>query len=393
MKKIKLKISENLENILNQINSPISKLLLSNISQDLLLEDHIDYLDISNADNSKISYLNIERLNKILEREMNIWTSYNLRYQSKPGSLLGKIFKPNTLNNKVVEDFSNHFKSIVNKERRKLSVVEGNDIKFWYDGDNYSNDGCGSLNNSCMKYESCQDFLDFYLDNNLKMVILTQDNLLVGRALLWEATDEDGNCLKVMDRIYTIDDGEFLPTFKEWAKNNNYLYRQTQNWNNPLFWIQNDQVVLKKMEIQLKNWINYSYPYLDTFKFFDRDNGILYNYIPSNFYQLNSSILISTDGCLVDNMSLVLDDIDLIYISRDQCHFLQNENIYTSYDNLVWSDIIDRYILKTDATYNDLIEDYIYFHMDRNPPKVIDYLNKQKIEDLRTVDPLYLEIN
>lgn len=384
MESKRLQISENLRNILIDMSDrcDLAKMLISDIKMEYLIQDHVDFIDLASSDNNKLSYLTKERISKIDKDGLNFWTSINLRYQSKPGALLGKIFNKNILDNKRVENFVNLFKSIVAGDKYNFTIVDGSQIKSWYSGQYYSSNS-GSLGNSCMKHDGCQNFFDIYINNNVKMLIMTDsDGMLFGRALIWEAIDDlTGNLVKVLDRIYTINDDELSPIFKKWATKNDYIYRQNQNWTSSLHWVESGNVVEKRMSIKLSSWDFNAYPYLDSFKFFNKNTGVLTNYIPDGFIDDRTcKVLISAEGKYLDNSTLVMDDITHYFIHRNDCARLENEGIYTSYDNVFYSSIMNKYILRTDGIYCEEIDDHIYLVWERNPEHVQEFVSKRKEE-------------
>jgi hypothetical protein len=405
MKPKKIQISDRLKNILIEMEDrcDLSKMLLSEIKGEYLINDHVDFIDLSTSDSGKLSYLNKERISKIEKDGLDFWKSINLRYQSKPGSLLTKIFNNSILNNRNVENFSNLFKATISGDKYNFKIVAGSDIKTWYDGEYYANHS-GSLGNSCMKHEGCQKFFDIYIKNNVKMLIMTDsDDMLVGRALIWEAIDDlTGNPLKVLDRIYTINDDELSPIFKKWATTNGYIYRQNQNWISSLHWIESGNVTEKKMSIKLDKWEFGAYPYLDSFKFLNLNTGVLTNYIPDGFIDNRScKVLIDAGGRFLDSNTLVVDDITHYFIHRNDCAWLENENIYTSYENVNHSRLLNRYILRTDSLYVEEIDDYIYLSWERNPEEAQKFVTderervrkyreeKEKERELKKIHPVF----
>jgi hypothetical protein len=125
-----------------------------------------------------------------------------------------------------------------------------------------------------MRYPSCQDYFDIYVQNPevCKMLIyLNEYNELRGRALLW--TLSDGK--KYMDRIYTSKDS-YETLFLKWGNKNDYSKTIT-----------NSSVVnVKPGDYEL-------YPYMDTFQCYDADEGKLSN---SNIFQRPYAQLDETDG-------------------------------------------------------------------------------------------------
>jgi len=181
------------------------------------------------------------------------------RFLNKILTEIQKSNKHINFNAKDVETIVNLYKAHNEFNRNAFDyfkIVEGEEIKKWYLASNYAN-GCGTLNNSCMRLEKCQDFFDIYTnpENNVKMLILTNsDNKLIGRCLLWET--EQG---KYMDRIYSND--HILNLFKKWADENEYNLTHYKN----------SQCDDKGLTVKVKVDFNKLFPYLDSFRFMTFD--------------------------------------------------------------------------------------------------------------------------
>lgn len=200
------------------------------------------------------------------------------RFLTKILTELQKDNKYLKFNAKDIETFVNLYKSHNAFNRNAFDyfkIVEGDEIKKWYLEKTYAS-GCGTLNNSCMRLDKCQDFFDMYtnLDNNVKMLILTnEEDKLIGRCLLWET--EKG---KYMDRVYSND--HIVNLFKKWAEQNEY---DLTHYNNS----QNNQLSTK-----IKVDFNKPFPYLDSFRFMvfnedDQNNtATLYTQDPGKRYFL-----------------------------------------------------------------------------------------------------------
>jgi hypothetical protein len=161
-----------------------------------------------------------------------------------------------------VEQFTNKFVSTVEYKLKALDyfrIISGGEIKHWYLSDNYAGQ-TGQLGQSCMRYSHCQEYFDIYLDNPevCQLVIFTDPkDKLLGRALLW--TLEDGNLY--MDRIYTTRDSN-IELFCKWGTLNGYK-KQYPNSN------------YLKVKITPKSYE--LYPYMDTFKYYKPEEGLLSN--------------------------------------------------------------------------------------------------------------------
>ena len=241
-------ISYELDLVLEQIkdNSEVARLLLRKRHPiENLVDNHINYISISNSDKTKISYLTSERSQNIIssspygEGADELWSS-SRRFHVKPGAFISKLFK--NIQPKEVENFSQLFKNAQNNITSTFKIVSGSDILHYYHHTSYLRES-GSLGNSCMKYDLSQDYLDLYTDNTDKismLIMVDKNSKLIGRALLWSNDD-----VKIMDRIYTIDDETYQYHFKKWADDNGYWYKKEQKWNNTLFFESKGKTIYK----------------------------------------------------------------------------------------------------------------------------------------------------
>lgn len=163
-----------------------------------------------------------------------------------------------------VEKFVNKFISLMEYKHNALDyfrIITGGEIKHWYLFDNYSGK-TGQLGQSCMRYDNCQEFFDIYSDNpNVCQLLIFVDmnDKLLGRALLWKL--EDGS--KFMDRIYTTRDSN-IDLFVKWGKENGYTKHYERTSNNNL-----------SVKVEPKDYAQY--PFMDTFKYYKPEDGILSN--------------------------------------------------------------------------------------------------------------------
>ena len=201
------------------------------------------------------------------------------RTEIKISKLINKIITDTFFTTKDRELFVNSIKSAVQSLKKTFKVVSGQDIKTYYDGSKHSSDA-GTLGNSCMRHSKCQDYLDIYSRNPdvCKLLVLVDgEDKVHGRALLWDLyKSEPTGIEKFMDRIYFIQEYD-LDTFKRWAKENGYIYKEENNYRNLAGVVMPDSSI-----IQAKMWVKCSgkytkYPYLDTFRLYDPKTGILEN--------------------------------------------------------------------------------------------------------------------
>ena len=360
----KITISPELKELLNEISDSLVAQLL--LKEDHLIEDladdFVNFISLSKKDKTKISYLPKERSEGLTEEEC---FSTSKRIMAKPGGFVSKVFK--NIPEKEVEKFSTLFRSEVTKPKLNFKVVEGSEIKNYYLYSSYADRNGGSLHASCMKHNSCQSFLDIYVDNPdvCKMVLLFDSeefaegdyydsNRIVGRALLWNF-----DTYKLMDRIYTINDEKYQFYFKQWATKSGYLFKTQQNWFNTKFFEKlGDKQQKLELSLILKNKSFDYFPYMDTFKFIDYE-GVLYNYQPEgkNFYTLTD-----TSGRRNGYDHLVTDFLDDVLRYRGDAIRLDylGKNKWTHPDNCRYSDVMDRYILKDHCVKEPNLNDWIF---------------------------------
>jgi len=363
--------SYDLDCVLEQIkdNSEVARLLLKQRHPiENLVDNHINYISISNSDKTRISYLTPERLDALLSNGEDVWTS-SKRFHIKPGAFISKIFK--NIHPKEVENFSQLFRNVQNKITTNFKIVSGSNILHYYHYNSYLSES-GSLGNSCMKYDSCQDYLDLYTDNTDKismLVMVTDDRRLIGRALLWQIDD-----IKIMDRIYTIDDETYQYHFKKWADDNGYLYKKEQKWNNTLFFESKGKTIQKEIFFNLKSFKFNHYPYMDTFKFLNTNDGVISN-IPKT---IDDRTLLSTDGSTYGHDYLTMCQKSKLFYTYDDTTYLDYLSIRVWSGLTVYSDVYDISILKEDATFDDSINDWIFKDDDLNNHVVLEKVRENR---------------
>jgi hypothetical protein len=195
---------------------------------------------------------------------------------------------------KDYEEFVNYYKAANTKKDYKFELVKGKQIAKYYDEENYASEK-GDLGNSCMKYESCQDYFDIYTKNEDKcslLVYLDSDNQVLGRALIWKLDKSPCDSKQFMDRIYTANDSDRLKFF-EWANSNNCLtkYKNNSETEDSYFFKYKGQLLLGEIRVELKKIDFDEYPYVDTLRFLNKKEKYI-----SNIASKGNLILDNTDG-------------------------------------------------------------------------------------------------
>jgi hypothetical protein len=267
--------------------------LITNLFINFEFENEINFIASSDF-NDKITYLPMAKFSDDID--FDPYSRGTGRVTLKVGRFLNK-FIPTEIMDKFgisksdIESFVNLYKSWFDKSKYTIKVVEGEEIREWYNEANYfapNDSGIGTLWNSCMRYQKRLKFLDLYCKNpNIKMLVMLQqvgDQTKVrARALLWENVNvlkdfsgELPDTIKIMDRIYSVFDSDVI-TFKKWANENGYIPKYEQNAKSHQFFDIKGEIVRIRCSIDLQNSkLNY-YPYLDTFPYFNWGTGVVSN--------------------------------------------------------------------------------------------------------------------
>jgi hypothetical protein len=252
----------------------------------------------------------------------------------KLGKLVNSIF-PGKYTAKQVEEFVNKYKSKAIDEK-KFELVEGAKIIHWYNSDNYKYEDA-SIGSSCMRYSRCRNYFGIYTENvGICKLLILKDNdnedEILGRALVWKYSDismdrtEIGNAEWYMDRVYVGKD-IYYEDFREYAIANNWLYRASGGYGDSDVNYNSEGYGNVDIEVKLDYYEFDNYPYMDTFKRLDIDEGILYND----------------------------DDTD----TRD-CYILEDTHGGYQDTNGKWSSYYETTIPEDDAIYSEPLDTYIY---------------------------------
>jgi hypothetical protein len=392
-KDLPFKISDRLEKLLLTINHPIAKDIIfhsefsKNMESITLIDYDDDEIDKFLFSNSSKIYDDIYKKHQDQEKDFSLKTDYE-KYNSieyyflfnkslyynfnrttiKIGKLIKKIFsnkfKDNGDPGNDIESFVNEIKSIRNLTFNNFDIVEGDDIIKYYNSDSYDSEAFegSTLGNSCMRHDRCSSYIEFYANNDVKLIIQYSDKdrkIIKGRALLWDVyVDDSEDTKKYMDRIYTIYDYD-ADLFRKFAIKNKFLFRKDNSSvkiYNPIDDTNVEHILKTKDDIKL----NTNYPYMDTLRYLyvNKDNNFL----------INKKITKPVDNKFIYELSDTYGD----YMIIDN-----NEKIYVEYygesyyeDDLIWCDYGESWRLPNDAVYivnvelyatTEYAEDNLYF--------------------------------
>ena len=329
-------LSDDFKKILNKILSRgVSKIStkLLNMEKDKEHMFNLTYIDRTDRDDF-ITYIQSSRINRY-DEGTDIWKVKG-RIETRIGRLIRRIFGTK-FNQVSVDNFVNKYKATVRSELdNHFELVSGNDISYWYHYSKY-NETRGSLGGSCMQGDECQKYFKIYTNNpnQVKLCILKENkdsDKIKGRALIWNISNPEG--LIFMDRIYTNDDAD-SNLFLEYAKKNGWVTKKKQNYNNDTVILPDGTKTKYKLSVELDDNDFNRYPYMDTFKFFNKENKTLYN----NDNKIGKHItLVDTDGRY--------DEYDY----DEPTYVTDWEGNEISENDAVWCQFDNEYCLRTDAT-------------------------------------------
>ncbi|NBO22431.1 hypothetical protein EBU94_03695 [bacterium] len=325
-----LSSSSDFKKTLKSLDDPIAEKLLDLIGTDI--KTKYNYLDVSDEDN-KISFIPDDKFQKDIKNPSTALI----------GRLVRGILKDNDINftDPQLEDFVNKYKAYAKlKNDLDISVVDGEDIIYWYDEKNHHPSALGnssSLANSCMRLERCSKYFDIYVENpdSVQLVIFLEEGLLKARALLWKT-----NSGYYLDRVYSSE-RSLENMLVEWAEKE---YEIVSHFRGSV----------KELEVELYDSLFLYYPYMDTFKYLDKDNNILRNYPGDTKY----IILEDTHGGFTkpnlvwsNNSRRYINESDAVWVN-DYSDFYHISDVrlseyskcYIPYDFCIWSEPVGSYI-------------------------------------------------
>jgi hypothetical protein len=250
------------------------------ISHDIIGEDKENY-EISDEISHFLSTQELEVVSLFFERD-SIFPKYNkIEISEKSGyvklidtiknrfvdikfgrflTTLNKEIEILRYTNKDIEKFYNNFLAYQKNAYIEVVELKGKDLLEAYKLENYLH-AKSSLAGSCMTDKT--DILKLYTSNPeiISLLAIKTFGKIAGRCLIWNTSEG-----KIMDKRYTCSDW-VNSKFDKIMKEDGYICNSTLD-NYP---------ICKKINIQLDNYDLEKYPYLDTFKFFDKNTGLITN--------------------------------------------------------------------------------------------------------------------
>jgi len=271
----------------------------------------------------------------------------------KPIKILKKLPWVRKIDEKKLVEFNDFLKGKYNSSV-VIKEVQGAEIRKWYSGEYYAKDSA-TLKESCMRHRRCANYFDIYTENTgVRMIIALKDNMLAGRAIIWDRDlwnkNYFDNASAIVDRIYG-NEGT-IEQIKQYCMKQNYVHKARQSYQEPDTWVHyvDGYGHIKDRKIRLNLDTNYDqYPYMDTFKFCNLSNDYI-----ANFSDIDYDFeLTCTDGYnrneSCHDCSGDIDDDDIreidgnsyccnctTYVEYDDCYYLNDDTVYSEADGLYY---------------------------------------------------------
>lgn len=321
-------------------------------------------------------------------------TSADLSSRPKSDTTVGRFIRSILSDNKIpftekdISDFVDNYRiswsgifqieqDKEDEEDENFRIVKGKDINFWYLEENYFSDPNtrSELMGSCMRYKHLNSRMDLYSTNPdlVSMMIHTIDvkvgdkieKKLLARALVWKTTDGG----TYVDRIYFSSQESF---------DNSVAWLRKKFPGALYHYVIKNSSTLPKISVNLKNFVFYRYPYMDSLPYLCME--IEDDKIKSDSVGTLSSYPICKN--MDDDIMFTLKQHDTGLPKclthkfwSDTKEWIPNDSwtlVYKGSDHLPkkytkFSKIYDQYIEESQSVWSDYLSDYLYL------PDVVDY--------------------
>lgn len=211
----------------------------------------------------------------------------------------------------------------------RLEIWPNTKIRYAYLEDNYAALGVGTLGKSCMRYKSMQKALNFYIKNDVQIVVVVDTKSKIhARALLWHNVKEIGKkpSFTYLDRIY-YKNSYLESQFYDLATKNDWRARGHHSTSN--FYREN---------LNIKEMCHF--PYTDTFRYlYYKDNVITAGSYPTSIKNKRCQISLSntSNGGYFPQLdpNKVTEVLSDSYISKKDGIFVKRYNGWVHKNNIV----------------------------------------------------------
>jgi hypothetical protein len=229
--------------------------------------------------NKKKTVITDEEINSIPPEEYEKLWDNNLRQVINVGRFIKELFK-DKYTDLEYETFTKLYINQYNNLFENLQLVEGENIKKYYNNSNYSetkNYYDSNLHGSCMGGAS-GTYFNIYASNpdKIKLLILKDNKnpkLIMGRALVW-FLDEPENSV-FLDTVYSSEQKHF-EIYKKYAEKMGWIYKSRQAYADDSH-IHNGEQKHVEMMVKLNPVKHVKYPFVDTMCYYNSNTGVISN--------------------------------------------------------------------------------------------------------------------
>lgn len=287
-------------------------------------------------------------------------------YKMKAGKFFTSIIKETEIGqilseqvvNWLSEEFTQDWQTYTFGQTPNVELHVDDDFKLIYDVDacRYFN-GC-----SCMVGRDRHSFYEEAVDAKAAY-LLDIDGYVLARAIIFtDVKDEDGKKWRLLERQYSKESNEVLKRLLvDMLIKGNYIdgYKQIgAGCSESRAFVANDGTSLadKKFSIRCELDTYETLSYQDSFKFYDYDKNIAYNYADVRYdYNLDTTDL-NLQGDYDDDDDQAYDEYHDYNCDEIRICYYHGEEISVDVDNLedfIWIDSLNEYYHKDDCTQCD----------------------------------------
>ncbi len=276
----------------------------------------------------------------------------------------------------------------------KIAILPSNKIRYAYLQGNYFAPNVGNLGVSCMRHKEMQKALNFYVKNNVRIVVVIDDNNKIhARALLWDnvRSTKLKNPFTYLDRIYARSD-ELLSLFYDLATTNKWKrYHSTS--------VSNMDKNYYKENIDAIGMCHL--PFNDTFRYLHLKKNLLTSSTKESTVELlnlfDSPVILNVHNNQAYYPQLDPDRVqeaisgsyiskkDAVKVKRYDGYVLKiniadiDGDYYSIFDDLIVKATNDKYILKENSVTEIFTNDIIDKSKAIQSPKYKGYIHKSNI--------------
>lgn len=290
---------------------------------------------------------------------------------------LGQILSPQVVN-WLAEEFTQDWETFTYGQTPEVELHVDENFKLIYDSQ-----ACRDFNGcSCMVGRDRHSFYEDSVDAKAAY-LLDQDGYVLARAIIFtDVTDQSGRKWRLLERQYSRESNEVLKRLLvDLCIKGEYIdgYKQVgAGCSESRAFVANDGSSLADMKFSIKCKLDRydTLSYQDSFKFFDYDNDIAYNYPDCPYDYCLDTTDMNLDGDSDDDDDMAYDEyhdydcpeVRVCYYHGQEINvdvenledfiWVESEGEYYHNEDVSQCDCCGKWVIKEDAIYNSEVEAY-----------------------------------